>query len=176
MTEQVRWLDRRLSYEHLLPELTRAELLVLMVLERFGNNSQSCAWPSRATIAEKARVAEKTVTRALLKLVSMGIIKVARESTVTTPTAYFVGPQAVAGALRNVPRGGTKLCPPGGDKAVSPEEIREERSTRDHDDHHPVGHAQARPLNLTDHAPPSRGVPFGLLDQLTARMRLGGAR
>jgi len=135
MTEQVRWLDRRKSYRHLLQKLTLAETRILMVLEEFANQ-KSVAWPARKTIAEMAFCSEKTVTRGLAKLVEVGILAVAREATIRTPTVYFVGPDAVPQSLRkqaqDVPPQGTKLCPPPGDIQMSPNQIRgsdQEKST-----------------------------------------------
>lgn len=129
MTEEVRWLDRRSSYEHLLPALSASALRVLMVLETFANH-QSAAWPARKTIAQRAACTEKTVTRSLAKLVKVGILVVAKEATTSRPTTYFVGPNAVPQSLRekarNVPREGTELCPPGGDTALSPNQIRDQ--------------------------------------------------
>lgn len=126
-----------------------------MVLEEFANQ-KSVAWPARKTIAEMAFCSEKTVTRGLAKLVEVGILAVAREATIRTPTVYFVGPDAVPQSLRkqaqDVPPQGTKLCPPPGDIWMSPNQIR--------------GTDQEKSTPQTPHspeAPPARVAPLPTL-------------
>lgn len=79
-----------------LPEMTRADLAVLRVLELHANEDGR-AWPSQSRIAHLAGLAVRSVRRALDHLRELGVIAVIVMATPRAPAKVQVAPAAVRG-------------------------------------------------------------------------------
>lgn len=79
-----------------LPEMTRADLVVLRVLELHANEDGR-AWPSQSRIAHLAGIAVRSVRRALDHLRELGVIAVIVMATPRASAKVQVAPAAVRG-------------------------------------------------------------------------------
>jgi hypothetical protein len=90
-----------------------SDLLVLLALSDFANDDGIC-WPAMATIADKARISERSAQRACRAMAESGLIEIEENSGPKGANRYRI----ILGGSQG--RGGDKLAPPedcdGGDK------------------------------------------------------------
>ena len=84
----------------ILQGFTASAIAVYVVLAMYRNNETSTCFPSKSRIAEKAGVADNTVTKALRELVDGGAIKIeerynGRMQTSNLYTLFMVGPHGI---------------------------------------------------------------------------------
>lgn len=95
-----------------------AALRVLLALASFADNETGVCWPSRKTIAEKARLSVESVKRGLKELIGRGLIEVkkrrVRSSTVYTTRMTTVAPSGPSEDANKVSRKGVTRDPRGG--------------------------------------------------------------
>lgn len=104
-------------------------LRVLIALASFADNKTGVCWPSRKTIAAKARLSVESVKRGLRELRDRGLIEVKerrrRSSTIYTTRRTTVAPPAPAGGARTPSPKGVTRDPRGGSPATPRTPLRE---------------------------------------------------
>ncbi|WP_420406925.1 helix-turn-helix domain-containing protein [Hoeflea sp.] len=98
-----------------------SDLLVLLALSDFANDDGVC-WPSMATIAEKARISERSAQRACRAMADSGLIEIEENSGPKGANRYrIILDAAPRDGGEPAGKGGAKLSPPaegeGGDKS-----------------------------------------------------------
>lgn len=84
-----------------LPEMTRADMAVLRVLELHTDQEQK-AWPSQSRIAELTGLVVRSVRRALAHLRELGLLAIVAAATPRAPAVVKVAPAAVRGGFVQV--------------------------------------------------------------------------
>lgn len=115
-------------------DLTTTERLVLTIIALHANPRTGDAYPSVATIARYAHCSERTVQRALAKLVKLGRLVVAKVKGIVT-RVYRVVVEGVTSAAEKVTSGAagvTSGVAELGDTQTSPEEVEDPEEKKTH--------------------------------------------
>jgi hypothetical protein len=96
------------------PNLTAHDVLVYATIARWADNNTGVAFPSRATIAETARVDIKTVDRCVARLVSAGYLEKHKRKHELGESNLYVVHEIVARQETLTPRGTNGATPPRG--------------------------------------------------------------
>ncbi|MGY3516647.1 helix-turn-helix domain-containing protein [Micromonospora sp. PTRAS2] len=101
-------------------DLPKTERLVVVVIAAHANR-EGAAWPSVATIAEHIGCSERTVQRALAKLVQLGRLVVSKVAGIATRVYRLVTGQPTVPGGDSERQGVTNGAPAGDTPNVSPE-------------------------------------------------------